>query len=402
MPDSILGERSDLTPFVAVWINGAELDTVEHLDGFTFQHTLGGGASGTLSMVDDNWEHWETWFVDTGVDTDIKFKFGYVGGDETGMIKAKATKVTPEFTEGGITLEVEFTGEYTYRTYETFSKIFDIEEFPLISDIARWVIKEQMGFTDFIVDPTEGTRSESITVKDENPVDFMRKELAKRAINYKGDGDYIFDVGCEGYGDTQPKFISKHSISRKVYKTYFLMKDKFGEMKSFTPSDNSRLMAAFGGDATGNVSIDTKTKEPKTVKLGKTEGAEKLKKKANSSPIIIGGGRPIKTYASLPTVGAEADIQQEALARYARFRDLAITGDAELIGDPKFPPGGYIEIIVQSPKGKLHWFSGIYMVKSVTHTIGNGEYSSELEVMREANLYGPGEIAGTKVQLVKE
>jgi hypothetical protein len=89
---------------------------------------------------------------------------------------------------------------------------------------------------------------------------------------------------------------------------------------------------------------------------------------------------PVITYIKRP-ISSPADIGNSALFLVKKLRDIInnrLTGSASAIGDPAIRAGIMIELDNLGPD-----FSGVYRVRSATHTIDSGGYRTAFEVRKE-------------------
>jgi len=392
--------------FVQMWLknaNGAQGDAIElpvmanHIMDFTFVEQQGKTAKFSLKLFDQTFDALEDVIFaggalnpnnkqsSTGIPV-IAVKWGWVNGDrkvESPVWDMRVANYRSGFTFGqGAELElsgVAAPGAVFSRGNLAAGPQTDIKKLKtLVEKIAQ---KNGM-----LADVEDGTLI--MDVRQNNKNDFV---WLREVVNYavKSDtGNAKYEVWTRNRGIGKSELVVRTQKTSDATQTwdYLYGVDRDGQVISYETNINSNILHSLGAGGFKTVLLDPKTKEFKEVITN-----------SKNLPGVAGEGKYIPGDSNTPAplrlgFRTKEAMEAYAAAKYLRLSSTNIQSMLTVHGNPLINPSDLVNVIVLRGSDSvdavsdIHPTSGAYTIKSVTHTISEGEYRTELSLLRRGNL----------------
>lgn len=379
----------------------------------SMQNTESGGNSLTLTVLDPNWDYLSTLLAGTYASQErvfsVRYGWRHVKHLSTPSLVVEQSR-TASFFVVDIGMELTpFRGaqvvihgrDQTVTMMETqVSRAFAPTE--TISNVITQLITDY-GMIPVVADipiPVgDSCRMENITAH------AYITELLKLARTAEGASNFQIYSYADVSGKTtvyvQPAFGSTPSGKAKAL--YVLGRDRTGEMLSFAPNMNNKLLLAFGGGRVTATYVDPITK--KAERVTSTQSEDKC-----TAPY-----RAIKTPTQ-PSLVVESPydlaVAQAQGAAYRQTADsMQYAGSSVVVGNTKLLPRDYIDIVVMKggasfeavkslSASDIHLFSsGRWQLWGVSHQIDSSSgFQTHLDLRRMSGFVGAGQ-AGLQVDM---
>lgn len=380
-------KQSDLHATVECIVGGTPIETNRYLQSFSLTQKVHGSYECSFVFYDQQWDVLEDLLLRKGMGTPVDFRFGF-RSKMSPWIRMVLNDYTPSFSNQGVTLTVPLTDAAQLANKKTRTKGYDVDEFPRISDIVRWICVENRW--PFIIEPTSPHQN-PITQDHKPDTHFIMHKLREQAVNETGIGGYQCYFEAGGKNSPEPTGrLHFHTVNfimqtkGEVYKTYNFAKELDGDVIEFTPQDNTAVICMAGGKNADYECFDPRTKNRVKVerKLYDFKGRP-----------IVGGGvvtEPtddpgiVNRWVTRPFENPD-ELRRYAEARWAAFNQVTFSATLKVLGDPWLEPNTYVRVNVIKSDGQVHsrW-SGRYLIKSVEHNIEAGSFTSTCELQRES------------------
>jgi phage protein D len=374
---------TDLQPKVLIVINGNEIPSHQYLVSLEVKKD-GAGYEGSIELYDPDWTVVESIILEKGVDTVFDITYGW-DKDTSTQFSARLINYEPTFSEDGVHLNIEFLPGDRIPLREKNSVVWssDLRISEIITTIAA---KNGWGLN---IEPTLGTFSKPFIQNNVSDMYFIQKSLMPFAKNVHGNGGFQLNV--------QNNVLSFHTSGfrqESIYKTYYIQRGRINEVKSFSVSENTADVAQCGGNKVTAVGFDpVEKKSIKGVASYKIPSGMTLD--GTKIPSVIPFERP---QADLCVIHrpfhSQSEAEDFAKIRYTTYSQYNFNATMDIMGDPNVPLFALIEIIILTPSGIMHYLSGVYTVQSITDKIGAGDYTTSLELNRNATSKGSLEVEG--------
>lgn len=234
---------------------------------------------------------------------------------------------------------------------------------------------------------------------------YIRDVLLPRAVNVDGVGGYNAYVGPdpENRNINALHFHTRdHRYSEREIPTFnYLRGGRNAEVLEFTPSISSGVgsvlasgLTIMGADSIGKDAVQEQINDQTVSATGKVRKLGIASGYAIRQPPEDIGNSPDAAQVWLPYRDA-ASLRAHALAVWDRTSKGVYSATLSLAGTPKtvqLVPGDFIKVLVTLPipsRQALHWSSGVWWIKKVTHQILTGShYKVDLELWRDSHLTG--------------
>ena len=349
----------------------------------------GAGNNVTIELFDPTWTILDL-FITQGVlassgkgTLKVKYEYGY--HDELSITREVAVHT---FTPGKldhlgahVTLEGTDTGVWDALTQESqidAKAIYNDTPSDIAAEIARsrdWQINVEPAAPLF--NPATGQFRQFVR-GNQNDLQFL-KAIAKHAHSFRVPGPYRVRVETNENGRTQLYFAPDGVFDlNQIFKSYNLGHDNRGEVRDFDVTLNSLGFAAYGGGGLNGITIDPSTREPVTVNVKPDGdiGARRLGRQVFAIP-----GRNINQILDPQT---QDTAERATRAFYARMAELVNEATLTVDGDVNIRPQHLINLLVQTPLGQRYFTSGVWRVIKLTNQVQPGDFSTELELVRNA------------------
>lgn len=375
--DFYIGDRSLMVP-------------ANYLVSFTYEDTIAmNGDSWSLELFDKTWEILETDFIPSmasSADKQVKFRFGW-GPERMSQFRyGVVTEFTPsEVTRAGIRVNVsgfdtvsgkDLSQERVEATYQ--GKISDVVQ--QIADKNGWKVEVEETVETSELEGRDGGKQPKVWRKNQKTDLAFLNELAQRAKSVSGQGSYR--VYLDSQDESLLHFHPDRAVSEPLHRTYVVQTDNMGEVINFSPTIEGKSVVAMGGSTASVVYRDPTTRKltEKTVSPEDPQEGVALGTKAMTK-----GGTKVK-HVLPPVTEVEADSRVGAY--YEALSWAVNKATLEVVGDPSLLPGRIISVIVKTSKNQKFFTSGLYLVEKVTHSLGVGTYTSQLDLIKNANDLG--------------
>lgn len=358
---------------------------------FTYEDTVATSSDKfTCELYDPTWTTLENLIIEH--DGIIEFRFGWSKGYKSPWIKASITKHNPTFEMHGLHLSLEGHDESIIANDEAKCRGWVAESYRgKIHNIVK-AIADEHGWSydnESIVDTKEVSDDEGypkIFVQRQMPdLTFIKDVL----LPYAQTPENIGGFRCYYESSKNKLYFKPPNLNAKVSRVYTVYKDRMGQVISFTPDlGNGSLQRQAGALNTRLVGLDPFKKALFDVVVDNkstTDNKVILGKFMPKQDIGSVGGAGRFTHSATPTEGAALDrARQQWFERFNMF----FTAEMEIIGDPTIEPGTTIGVLVLTTNNEPFYCSGKYEIKSVTHALDNGNYTSRLKLEKNAMRQG--------------
>jgi hypothetical protein len=378
----------------------------------SMKNTTSGGNTLTLTILDPSWDFLSTRLAQsyTMIEQEFRITYGWrntqqAGQGETPLLQSREAT----FFVNDIEMElVPFRGAVvTIHGVDKISSLMSAQvsraflPTDTISSVIRQIITDAGVYpvvSEIPIPVGDMCRMENIT-----PQAYI-EELLRVARSASGASNYIMSSRPLPTGNVavyvQPAFPTKPN---NAIATYVFGRDRTGEMLSFTPRMNGKLLTLFGGGRCTSVIVEERTK--RLVRLTTTQAED----------VVTQPMRSIATPAQASLVVESPYDPATALAQAAAYRQTAdamqYSGAATVIGNTSLVPTEYINIVVLKggtsydtarslSVNDLQLFaSGPWQMWEVTHQIDSSSgYHTQLELRRMSGFVGAG-TAGISVPI---
>lgn len=381
-------------PAFLIQIEGKDLsaDITQEIRSFVFEDNEKELDVLELTVNDRNLQFVDDPLFQEG--NEITARFGYAGGDLSPKKKAVIKDIEYDFPEEG-------DPAITLRAYDKGHKLAGRANQKVWTKpppgILYSEIAEEIAAKHELTPNVTATKTPHLRVAQSNISDAeFLKELAKTARAKDGDGvtGYVFYVQDDEL-HFHPAALDQEPAAVLEYFT-----DKRGVLRSFKPATQSQG-AKGAGVETKTVGVDPRKKEPvehkasndttsqrttlgkKTYLVDGNTGEEKFEEQES--------GHLKPTFARSEGFHEEPSqepAQDEAEGDFKEAEMRQVEATALTIGIPDLRAKRNVEV-----KGVGRKFAGVYYVQSVRHEFGEGGYSCELKLKRNALGKGAGDKA---------
>jgi hypothetical protein len=370
----------------------------------TMKNTAAGGNILTLTILDPSWDYLTTLLAQNHTVADQQFRVAYGWRDvqqssQGGLSLSQSREVV--FFVNDIEMDlVPFRGAVvTIHGVDKISSLMSAQmsraflPTDTISSVIRQIITD-LGLypvvSEIPLPVGDMCRMENIT-----PQAYI-EELMRVARSATGASNYIMSTRSLPTGETavyvQPAFPAKPN---SAVATYVFGRDRTGEMLSFTPRMNSKLLTLFGGGRCTSVAVDLMSK--RLVRLTTTQAED----------IVTHPMRSIATPEQPSLIVESPYDPATALAQAAAYRQTAdamqYSAAATVVGNTSLVPTEYVNVVVLKGGASyeqvrslsvndIHLFSsGVWQMWEVTHQIdASSGFHTQLELRRMSGFVGAG------------
>jgi hypothetical protein len=376
----------------------------------SMKNTTSGGNTLTLTILDPSWDFLSTQLAQNQTMSDQEFRIAYgwrntlqQGG--TSLLQSREAT----FFVNDIEMQlVPFRGAVVTihgkdKTASLMSAQISRAFLPMetISSVIEQIIIDAGLYP--VVSEIPIPVGDLCRIENMTPLAYI-EELLRIARSASGASNYIVSSRTLPMGVevvyVQPAFPTKPNAA---IATYVYGRDRTGEMMSFTPRMNNKLLTLFGGGRCTATVVDPITK--RLVRLTTTQAED----------VVMQPKRSIATPLQASLVVESPYDPTTALAQAAAYRQTAdsmqYSGAATVVGNTSLVPAEYINIVVLKggtsfdtvrtlSVNDLQLFaSGTWQMWEVTHQIDSSSgYHTQLELRRMSGFVGAG-TAGISVPI---
>lgn len=343
----------------------------------------------------------------------VEFSYGYSGGRMSKTYNATIQDYSIQFTPAGATLSiVAMTGGVSgfsqpkSKTYENM----DIHN--IVIEIAKeenWTLGTVEGCKPVYSEETtpDGKQVKRKFVRNNlSAVQFITNELIPYAISNSGQGDYqlYFDDSQKpptvNFCTTALKNeLTKDSLENADVSFYELEWGTGGSSRvlSFEPNYSGNLVANLGANKVEGNIINKLTNEMFKVVYDK-DLAKDRPTSGNRSSIVP------NEHMSLMSASSYSPDEAAKLAANMWYHasNLAYGATMTIIGDPKLEPMSMASILIVNKDGLPHHCTGAYIVTQITDSIQGGQFTSTLQLLKNALNVGVSDSGGIDISLNTE
>jgi len=402
------------------------------------EKTIGDGFTRTVfKLTDPSYIDLEKAILDDSKTSGIvRYRWGYPGALYADWKEFAPTFILPEMTTSGYSLvldgfasvvasvtEVEaltFKGKVSEVVKDCVDKLNTIMKKRGSAGIVKAFIEEtaddeNTGLASPYMNPEEGARV--WTTGNQSLLRFIRQELQTIAVSKEsGKTGYCFYIDTKGYFhfhtrefekgrvyDPSTESFTEGTVPGRKLRTFTYLWGMPSGVLAFRPVINS---AIIGGHAKGWVvgTLDPKTKQYRekavsraTVQADSTNPRSLSGPPDPTNPESTKIAEVFKHEPSSVERGPEVAINRTT-NQWKYLASIAMMATLELVGIPEYvrfgPEEQYCNIQAYLPNGGIHWTSGQYFIREVTHSINGGRYTIRAELFRGSALDGP--VASTK------
>jgi len=455
-----------------------QIPAENYFQSLSIEQRMGGAWAGALTLFDPNSAYLEDLILAAGpqgAGRGVLVRWGWTHDAEGNYIPLSKQRVfegriatyTSEFAVEGLTLKLDMVHAGILNTMvdgeaaPTHSWSGQMTASGIVRDIAEqqgWQTSEKgfytnrKTFTRETVEDTDGPIGESIVKPaDMDFVTFIREFLLPRAVN-KDKTHFTFGLvhtapsketttGLRVRKADYPSVVHFHSpefdgassgglnrakgeTKRQIMaaKSYIFGRDNMGEVISFSPSDDTLLVALQGHSNSIYKGLDSLKGEQiifETQELEGFPGATKVVTVDTEYTTEVGGER----VSAIPLIARTGeDLERKAAAQFSRVGQSGYTATLEVRGTHDMRVFDYIEVIYyrrgetmvgddqtiptsdwfneSTPKKRQerarakafqkHYLSGLYHVRDISHELSASGWVTTCELQRSGHAYvGP-------------
>jgi hypothetical protein len=342
----------------------------------------------------------------------VRWRFGWVtntfnqGTVDSGLRDGIVIYYQPSFTYQGNRLTIEVADVGNFRDNAVYTRFFNAEGKPVagiskepeparISDVVRF-LAEEMGLSHNIEET--GGKFSPIQQRAETNSSFIERVLLPRArAEFSGRKDFTFSI--------DGAVLTFRPPGVKVQRRFFYGRDIMGTMLAFKPRIDKNQI--WNGSYSNNTTVgfDPLSKKSLISEIDTNVQGKQDKKRIQFSESGFIAPRSAKSTAGRLYVTPYDDAV--LIQEFARYKHEIVTwkvfqADAIIIGDPSVLVDDWVDIILLTNQGDVHYTSGVYQVLEVVHKIRRGSFTTDLRLSRLGHSLSGGKALGDiKVDLKK-
>lgn len=163
---------------------------------------------------------------------------------------------------------------------------------------------------------------------------------------------------------------------------YRVLRDHFGDVMRFTPSDQTLLQMLYGGGEALYAAADGLTGDVIQIPTTVTDGPKGSPLVTPTDSAYVRATDPMRQRL-IHLAEADPDAFRRRVATmYDVLRSRMITAALEVRGNHALRILGEVSIDVTLPSGLLHYTSGVYFIRRLRHTISSGGWTTSAEVTK--------------------
>ncbi len=353
-----------------------EIPAHAFLQSFEVQFSNRSTASGTLSLFDFQGDYLESLFIIEGRARRVFLRWGWDDGrgiTQHPQFVMSVVKYTPTFTAEGVELQLDLSdvsavqqdSDKKGRSWPAGKTATEI--FRDIADARDWkklVVEESDGFLP------------AINQGGESDMNFIRKILLRKAINV-GKRSFKFFTDRDGtvhfHSDT---FVNRVAI------VYNFARSAMGDVISFAPTDESLFGMLKGSGNAVYVAVDSA--EGVKTEMGTTDtgGIPSAKKTLHPDSSHITDHPGDRKARIAVTAVAPDELLRKAAHRVDGLRAEAYLADLSVKGTHAPQAQEYVTVNYYKHDGQIHYLSGTFLVKEVTHTVDSSGWQTAMVLHR--------------------
>lgn len=332
---------------------------------------------------------------------ELKFSYGYTGGPSSKIYTGQLTDYKLKFTTYGVQLDIEgvSSGLSTYGVTKSATY-----EHRMISDIVYDIAKEEgwkIGYIETTqeVFGADGKTYKSFTRNNTNAVNFITTELtpyAKSALTGASGYQLSFDDSTDPPTvNYHPPKVSNNNSSSENVNFYEFAYGTGGDSRviSFEPQFSGMSIAVQGASEVDVSTVDALRNEMFSITCNKD---------TNPNVPQTGAKTNVPNVASNTLLSSSLGYNEATnLAATMWFQQAGQSYGAilEIVGDPNLDPQSMCSVLIVNQDGLPHHSSGAYLITQITDSIEGGQYTTTLQLFRNALNVGAGSSGGVDISL---
>lgn len=372
----------------------------EHLLQFTYtRKPMNAANKFIISLFDETALMVEYWLI-RGYQ-DVKFQYGYVGGQVSPVYSGTITEYDVDFSPAGAVLNVEGLSSAISAFSKPVTKTYkDMKIHEIVKDIAKdegWIegnIVECSSVAD-------GDNPDKVFTRNNQaaPI-FITNELIPYAKSSEtGDSNFIlnFEDSAEG---TKINFYpaiqaNKNSDSvEHLYEFQWGSGDRNSQVISFNPDYSGTLRLMSGGAVVEADTIDKIANEMFSITYDSDTDANRT---------VLDSKSPYDYSGAKKIIGGSSYTKDEMrnIAAYLWYTNSTYPVNAELtiMGDSGINAFDTVSVVMLNKDGLPHHSSGVYLVKEIEDDIAGGSYITKMSLFKNAMSIGVDESGGINVTI---
>ena len=332
---------------------------------------------------------------------EVNFQYGYVGGDVSPIYSGTITSYDVDFSAVGAILHItglsSSVGSFAKPTTKTYTNM-TIDQ--IVKDIAKEE-KWEIGHIIACKPVADGDHAnKTFTRNNQVAQKFITNELIPLAKSAEtGDSNYVLNFSDKD-GKTTVNFYPMIQASKfeksetHQYEFTWGAGNKDSKVISFNPEYSGTLKLVTGGATVDAKTVDKIANEMFSVKHDNTTDK-------NRTVLDDKGAYDFK--AAKRVIGGSAYTQDEMkhIAAYMWYSQATypVTASLSILGDPNIQAFDMIDMIMLNKDGIPHHSSGAYLIKEVTDDIQGGNFTTTLQMFRNAMKIGIDKAGGINITM---
>ena len=378
--------------------NGKENDTPQdlkvmanHIMDFYFTEAQGKAATFSLKLYDENFDSLEDVIFggevlnpkNEGSPPVIQVQWGWINADGEVLSPPwdmRITKYRSRFILGqGMELDIE--GWSSPGILSRRGNLTAAKDSPLSSLVQRIADRNNL-----LVDVEDGEIILEVRQNGMNDLMWLKNVVQYAVKSDSGNRNYEVWIRNRGLGKSELVVRTQKTSLGSTTWDYLYAVDRDGQVLEFEVEIKSNYLFAMGAGGFRTVVFDPKTKQ-----------AKEFITNSRSTPGVAGEGKFIPVDSTTPAPLRLGFQNEESAIAYAASKYLQLnhtntSGRLRIHGNPLINPSDLVNIILlRGAQGirdirDIHPTSGFYQIKSVSHNITDGNYTTEIELFRRGNL----------------
>lgn len=390
-------------PWVILRVVGEETKELSIPPNFikSITHTIasiGAGNRVTVNLFDPTWGILDL-FLNSTRDIvsgrlKIQYQYGWVSDKQelSELYESAVFRINPGNIQNlGVEVSLEAADEGVVESLTKKGGDKGRVQLGRISEIVARIAKNRGWETDIVETDVIDTKPLVKGMMDD--LVFIRY-LSQYATSSKFPGTFEarLETSLEG-GKRVSRLSFKPPQNAKLYRTYVVLHDKMGVVKSLEPQLSTLETASLGVSGLKGAGRDRETRKRVTFETSST---------SHKNSVFL-GKKVITPPGEIENFLLEATSkdQMKSLveAYFSRLVSRVQMATMRIVGDPWIRHNDLIGIIVQTPQGHRYYTSGTWRVKEVTNEVRAGDFTTTLQITRNATDIGKLAPTGPKLTL---
>ena len=332
---------------------------------------------------------------------DIKFQYGYVGGQRSPVYAGTVTEYDVDFSPAGAALNLEGLSSAISAFSKPVTKTYTGMK---IHEIIKDIADEEGWIQGNIVECSsvaDGDNPDKTFTRNNQPAQvFITNELIPLAKSSEtGDSNFVLNFEDTEEGprvNFYPAIQANKNADSKEnsYEFQWGSGDRESKVISFNPDYSGTLRLMSGGAVVEADTIDKIANEMFSITYNSDTDANRT---------VLDSKSPYDYSGAKKIIGGSSYTKDEmrSIAAYLWYTNSTypVTAELTVMGDPKINAFDTVSVVMLNKDGLPHHSSGVYLVKEIEDDIAGGSFTTKMSLFRNAMSIGVDESGGINVTL---